>query len=123
MELHISKEAQDVIEKERQTGDWLLLDFEDAIGPFTESAVSCQLYPNFRLLLVPQAFPAEKLVDYDAKLETEMGTVLMKTTSQMLLDKKVEIVVEPSYKRIQLRSDSGILAANLPLKRIEIKND
>ncbi|GGI65018.1 MULTISPECIES: iron-sulfur cluster biosynthesis family protein [Enterococcus] len=123
MKLQITKEAQAVIEKQRQAGDRLLLDFEDAIGPFTEDAVSCQLYPNFRLLLVPQEFPENQLADYNDLLETQMGTVYMKKTSQMLLDKEVEIAIEPSYQRIQLRSNAGILAANLPLKRIVLKKN
>lgn len=120
MKLSITQAAQEVIQSKRQVGDRLLLDFEDAIGPFTENAVSCQLYPAFRLLLVPQVFPEEKLVDYNTVLETELGPVYMKERSRMLLDKEVEIMIEPSYQRIQLRSNAGILAANLPLKRIVV---
>ncbi|MHC5269177.1 iron-sulfur cluster biosynthesis family protein [Enterococcus sp. LJL98] len=118
MQLKITKEAQAMIQKQQQAGDVLLLDFEDAIGPFTEDAVSCQLYPAYRLLLVSQDFPVEKLVDYNHRMPTEMGPVYMKERSEFLLDKEVELLVEPSYRRLQLRSDAGVLAANVPLKRV-----
>lgn len=118
MKLQISEEAQAVINKQRQTGDRLLLDYEDAIGPFTEKAASCQIYTSFRLLLVPAEFPEEELSDYDDRIETNAGIVYMKKTSQMLLDSEVSIVIEKSYRRIQIISDSGVLASNLSLKRV-----
>ncbi len=54
MELRISKQAQAVIQEKRPSNTRMLLDFEDAIGPFADDSVSCQLYPAFRVLFVPQ---------------------------------------------------------------------
>lgn len=120
MKLRVSKEAQEVIQGKRLKGERVLLDFEDAIGPFVDDSVSCQLYPAFRILLVPQEYPESALSDYNILLETEMGPIYMKGRSIMLLDKEVEMMIEPTYKRLQLRSNSGILAANLPIKQISI---
>lgn len=120
MKLSVSKEAQEVIQGKRHAEERVLLDFEDAIGPFVDDSVSCQLYPAFRLLLVPQEYPEAKLADYNLLLETEIGPIYMKERSTMLLDKEVEMMIEPSYKRLQIRSNSGILAANVPIKHISI---
>ncbi|MBM7708578.1 iron-sulfur cluster biosynthesis family protein [Enterococcus lemanii] len=119
MKLSFSQAAQDVILAKQQPGDVILLDYEDAIGPFTQSAVSCQLYPSFRLLLVPKEFPKEQLIDYDDAIETELGIVSVKKRSEMLLDEAIEIMVEPAYQRLQIRSNSGVIAANMPLLRMD----
>ncbi|EOT25601.1 iron-sulfur cluster biosynthesis family protein [Enterococcus saccharolyticus] len=121
MKLSLTKEAQEKINGIRQAGDRIVLDFEDAIGPFVESGASCQLYPNFRVLFVPKEFPEAELVDYDDHLTTELGTVYVKSTSERYLDQETRLSVEPTYQRVQLVSDSGVLAANVPMKRIELK--
>ena len=50
MELRISKQAQAVIQEKRPSNTRMLLDFEDAIGPFADDSVSCQLVYTFRQL-------------------------------------------------------------------------
>ena len=118
MELRISKQAQAVIQEKRPSNARMLVDFEDAIGPFADDSVSCQLYPAFRLLFVPQTYPEEALSDYNKIIETEIGPIYMKEQSIMLLDQSVELVLEPNYQRLQLRSKAGVLVANLPIKQI-----
>lgn len=117
MELQIHSEAQEMLQKVRQPKDTFILDYEDAIGPFTENAVSCQLYPSFRVLFVP-GFKEEWREFYDESISTELGECLLKKTSLFLLDKNCELIVDPIYHRLQVRSDSGILVANLPVKRM-----
>lgn len=122
MQLFISKEAQAKIKEKMQADDYLILDYEDAIGPFVDSQASCQLYPSFRILLVPASFPKEQLTVYDHQHETPIGKVYMKSRSEMLLDHEVHLIVEPIYHSFQLKADSGILANNLELKRINPKD-
>lgn len=122
MHLSISKEAQEKIQEKMQPGDYLILDYEDATGPFVDSQASCQLYPSFRILLVPASFPEAQLAVYDHQHDTELGIVYMKSRSEMLLDQEVRLIVEPVYHSLQLKADSGILANNLALKRINPKD-
>lgn len=120
MKLSITPAAQEQINKVYQPDDILVLDFEDGQGPFVDAGASCQLYPHFRLLFVPNHFSKEELSFYDDQLETELGTVYTKKSSEAFLDKEVRFSVEKSYQRLQLTSDSGVLAATVPLKRIEL---
>ncbi|MCD5002189.1 iron-sulfur cluster biosynthesis family protein [Enterococcus saccharolyticus] len=119
MKLHFTEEAQARIKTFMKEDERLLLDFEDAQGPFVDSAASCQLYPNFRFLIVPEAL-SEELAVYDDQLATELGTVWMKKTSERYLDQSVCVRIEKAYQRLQLTSDNGILVANVPIKRIEL---
>jgi uncharacterized protein YqkB len=121
MKLQVTREAQEKMNAIRQEGDRILLDFEDAIGPFVEAGASCQLYPNFRVLFVPKEFPESELAVYDDRVETELGIVYIKSTSERYLDNETKISIEAAYQRMQLVSDSGVLAANVPMKRIELK--
>ena len=123
MKLTIAKEVQEKITGLSQAGDRLVLDFEDGIGPFVEAGASCQFYPNFRLLFVPKEFPEAELAVYDDQLATELGPVYLKKSSEMLLDEDTQITIERAYQRVQLTAKSGILAANLPLKRIELDEE
>lgn len=123
MKLTITKEAQEKMTALCQDGDYLVLDFEDGQGPFVESGASCQLYPNYRLLFVPEKFSASELTIYDDQLETEAGLVYMKKSSEMFLDDQVILKVENAYQRLQLQSNSGVLVANLPMKRIELDEE
>ncbi len=86
MELRISKQAQAVIQEKRPSNTRMLLDFEDAIGPFADDSVSCQLYPAFRLLFVPKTYPEEALSDYN-----KIGEIcLYKNLSMSLIDAKID---------------------------------
>lgn len=123
MKLSITKEAQEQIKTVYQPEDYLILDFEDAVGPFVDSGASCQLYPNFRLLFVPGEFPRAELAVYDDQLETEMGKVYIKRTSERYLDQEVRFSLEKNYQRLQLSSASGVLVANVPMKSIELDEE
>ena len=118
MKLILTPEAIEKLQMKMQDGDYILLDYEDATGPFVDSAASCQLYSSFRFLFVPGDFDQEKLAVYDDVHETPLGKVYMKSRSEMLLDNEVRVVVEPVYHALQLRSDSGILANNIEVRRV-----
>lgn len=120
MKIRISNEAQEKIKAVWQPENRLVLDFEDATGPFVESGASCQLYPLFRLLFVPKEFSQEELAVYDTSFKTELGPIYMKKSSERYLDEVIRLVVEKNYQRLQIVSDSGVLVANLPLKQIEL---
>jgi uncharacterized protein YqkB len=119
MELTISPAAQTYIEAKRKLGDHLLLDNEDGHGPFVDHAVSCQLDSGFRLLFVSAAVDPSLLRDYSVTVTTEIGSISMKPSAKLLLDPVNQLVLEPTYQRLQLKSVGGILSANVPLIRKE----
>ena len=119
MEITIDMDAAAVakISEVKQEGDRIYLDFEDGVGPAT--AISCRLDISFRLILVPADYPEEGLSIYDTKLDTAIGTVWLKQGAAMYLEERTRLVVDPDYQRLQLTSDSGLLASNVQLLRMD----
>ncbi|WP_291293298.1 iron-sulfur cluster biosynthesis family protein [Enterococcus sp.] len=103
----------------KQAQDRIYLDFEDGVGPFSTTAISCRLDISFRLILVPADYPEEGLSIYDTKLETAVGTVWLKQGAAMYLEEQTRLVVDPAYQRLQLTADSGLLASNVQLLRMD----
>jgi uncharacterized protein YqkB len=121
IKIDIDQAAITKISKVKQPGDRLYLDFEDGVGPFAATAISCRLDISFRLILVPADYPEEGLAVYDTKLETGVGVIWLKQGAEMYLEEQTRLVVEPTYQRLQLIADSGILASDVQLLRIEKK--
>ena len=123
MEITIDMDAAAVVKisEVKQEGDRIYLDFEDGVGPFPATAISCRLDISFRLILVPADYPEEGLSIYDTKLDTAIGTVWLKQGAAMYLEERTRLVVDPDYQRLQLTSDSGLLASNVQLLRMDKK--
>lgn len=117
MELVVEPAVIQKIQAKKQPQDLILLDNEDGEGPFVDYMVSCQLYGGFRLLLVDPALTKEVLAVYSIRFETAAGPILMKPSGNLFLDTCNRLLVEPTYQRIQLKSDSGIIASTVELSR------
>lgn len=113
--LEIQDEVVQKVMAQKQEGDRVLLDNEDGRGPFVDHAISCQLNPNFHLYLVDSSYTDEELVDYSLRFETSIGPVFYKESATRLLDQHNRLVIEPTYGRIQLKSDGGILASDVKI--------
>lgn len=120
MELVIAKELQEKILAKSQAGDRYLLDFEDGDGPFANSALTCRLDLSFRFIIIPKDYPEADLKAYDETLTTQMGPVKIKKSSEVYLDPHTEFVVGTTGS-YQLKGQSGVLADNIPILRIEEK--
>lgn len=119
MELNIEPAAIEKITPYVQPDDRLYLDFEDGVGPFPATEITCRLDIHFRLIIVPQSYPEEGLAIYDTPLTTPLGTIWLKQGAQVYLEEQTRLQVEPTYQRLQLVGNSGILANDVQLLRIE----
>ncbi len=111
--LEISPEVAKKITDFKGPNERILLDHEDGQGPFVDHAISCQLNPNFSLLFVDQTYTDAELSDYKLKIETNIGPIFLKESATRLLDQDNRLVIEPTYKRVQLKSDGGILVQDI----------
>ncbi|MBN2901058.1 MAG: iron-sulfur cluster biosynthesis family protein, partial [Limosilactobacillus mucosae] len=64
-------------------------------------------------------YPEEGLAIYDTPLTTPLGTIWLKQGAQVYLEEQTRMQVEPTYQRLQLVGNSGILANDVQLLRIE----
>ncbi|MGX7328860.1 iron-sulfur cluster biosynthesis family protein [Enterococcus bulliens] len=115
LKLDIQPEVAAKILAKKQENERILLDNEDGRGPFVDHAISCQLNPSFQLFLVDDSYTDEELKDYSLTVETAVGPVSFKESATRLLDQENRLVIEPTYGRIQLKSDGGILASDVKL--------
>lgn len=123
MEITIDMDAAAVakISEVKQEGDRIYLDFEDGVGPFPATAISCRLDISFRLILVPADYPEEGLSIYDTKLDTAIGTVWLKQGAAMYLEERTRLVVDPDYQRLQLNVRCQQTAVTSQLLRMDKK--
>lgn len=119
MELQITQEVKEKIAAKRQTGDRIFLDFEDGDGPFAATGITCRLDLSFRLLLVAQDYPEEGLAVYDDTIETAIGAIRLKKSSEKYLEAETILAYNPTYNNIQLKGKSGVLADNVPIIRYD----
>ena len=114
MELRLTPAAQEFLQKQFQGNPaYLLLDYLDGDSPFNDQAIGCQLYDNYRLILLDQQHEAINWDFYDLVLETELAPLHLKPKYEMLLDPHVVIDYDPRYLSLTMRGDSGILVPRL----------
>ena len=118
MELTIDPKVVALIKKKRMPGDRMYLDFEDGDGPFANTGLSCRLDLSFRFIITPESYPATGLAVYNDSVETAVGPVRLKQSSEVYLDAKTRLVLGATGA-LQLKGASGILADNIPILRIE----
>ncbi|MBU5365794.1 iron-sulfur cluster biosynthesis family protein [Enterococcus devriesei] len=113
MELVISEEAKDYIEKKVPSYQKVLLDFEDGDSPFKINASSCGLDVGFRLVLLQDADESKlDFSNYQSTVNTSMGEVYLKESSKLYLDDNTRLVFDPKYMRLQLKGDNSGTIAN-----------
>lgn len=106
MYLTVEPEAQEKLQKYLDAGKDLLLDFDDGVGALSKVG-TCTLASVFRVLAVDKG--AEQK-DYDKPLESNIGTFRYKGYSEMYMDPKMNLIVNPTNKMLSLRgSNSGEL--------------
>ncbi|MGX7125786.1 iron-sulfur cluster biosynthesis family protein [Enterococcus viikkiensis] len=113
MELIISKEAKEYIEKKVPNVQKIVLDFEDGDSPLELNAVSCALDVSFRLFLLHEA--EEATVDfsnYQAILNTSIGDIYLKESSKRYLDEHTRLIFDSNYMRLQLKGENTGMIAN-----------
>lgn len=116
MELIVTKEAQNWLEKHREKDEQILLDLENGDGPFSDSRITCQLDTAFRLIFLKKESTAD-LSLYSILADTPLGPIRIKKSAEMYLDDPTTLALEPTYQSLQLKGPSGLLKGNLPVVR------
>lgn len=106
MELTVEPQAQEKLQKYVDEGKDLLLDFDDGVGALSNVG-TCTLASVFRIIAVSKG--AEQK-DYNKSLSSNMGDFRYKGYSEMYMDPKMRLVINPTNKMLSLRgSNSGEL--------------
>lgn len=119
MELKVTEEVQEKLRESMSPGDRLYLDFEDGDGPFANTGLTCRLDLSFRLILTPENYPQAGLEIYDQQFDTEVGAIKVKTSTLQYLDSETILAYNGSYRSLQLRGTSGLIADNIPILRFD----
>lgn len=119
LKLSIETEVVELIRSKMQAGDVVYLDFEDGDGPFANTGLSCRLDLSFRIILTPTDYPTKGLEVYDETLVTAVGPIKMKKSSELYLEEETRLVENKAMHTLQLKGNSGILANNIPILRID----
>lgn len=112
MELTITNAAQAKIAAARKGNETLLLDYDDGVGAYSDVG-GCSMTNGFRLLLVA----ADKRdATYNAQLPSNIGEVYYKDYSEMYLDDKLTIDINPKNASLMLRgANAGELTGLMPI--------
>lgn len=111
MYLNISEEAKQKLMPYAKNDAVIVLDLDDGVGRYSKMGV-CSLDTSFRILLLDQA---QDRSDFNATVESDLGTIYIKDYSHRYLDKEMTLAVDPRLQVLKLNSSSGVLDGNVPI--------
>ena len=117
MQIILDERVSDWLQPKLQPGDRLYLDFEDGIGPFANTEISCRLDLSFRLIVTGENYPEKGLAVYNIPVETSVGVFHIKESSLPYFEEENFLTFSPQMA-LRLKGASGILADNIPLLRM-----
>lgn len=109
MEIKFDDAAVAKIKPHLADGKKLLLTFEDGVGPYSQHAM-IHMMVQFTLNVVPVSDPA---TDYDAKLDSNLGTILYKGYSAEDLDAHMAVHLNERMNQLTLSGDIGVIDSNM----------
>ncbi|KRM17402.1 hypothetical protein FC40_GL001174 [Ligilactobacillus hayakitensis DSM 18933 = JCM 14209] len=115
MELFVTDTAKEKLQKYIDDPKaQLILDFDDGVGPLSLEG-SCTLNNNFRVVVVDPKDDSYKK-DYEKSMPSNIGPFLYKGYSEMYMDKKLKLDVNPATTMIKLvGANSGELTGAVPV--------
>jgi len=117
MKLSIPQELLEKYPKIKEA-KYLLLDFDDGVGPYSQLGNACSIGSHFKLVLLDEELPEV----FDKQIDSNVGPVYIKGYSTMYLDQNMRIVRNPSYGNFELRSDNTLLDSNLEIESLVNEN-
>lgn len=115
MFLTFTPKALEKIEKKLMPETKLVLDFDDGVGPFSNSA-TCAMDQAFSLVLCTIDDLSH---DFDTVIESNLGFVYVKGYAKTQLDEQMTLDVD-RYMLYTLRGNSGILDPNVTLRDMQL---
>lgn len=109
MKLTFTPQAQQRLQKYLQPDSKLILDFDDGVGPFSKLG-NCSLDANFKLIIVSKD---AKLPDFNAQLDSNLGSIWYKDYTASQLDEKMEVRFNQTYFTMPLVSEQRTMTDNL----------
>ncbi|MQS75399.1 iron-sulfur cluster biosynthesis family protein [Companilactobacillus halodurans] len=91
MEIKVSEQAKDKLQKYVDAGKKLLLDLDDGFGRFSNEG-DCALITKFRVIAVDSN---EDLSDYSVQLDSSLGKIYFKDSAKDFLDDGLTLKVDP----------------------------
>jgi uncharacterized protein YqkB len=112
MYLNITTAAQKRIQAKLGTGQRLLLDFDDGVGPFSPVG-ACSLNLGYRLIVVPETF--DTTTDYRDTVDSDLGAIAIKPYSETYLADDMKLDVNEQRDVLTLSSNQGLLASRVDI--------
>ncbi|WP_239253519.1 iron-sulfur cluster biosynthesis family protein [Listeria ilorinensis] len=113
MQITITKDAQTRILKYADSSSKIILNFDDGVGELSHSPASCSLDLHFELVITSQTANFE---DYNAEIETTIGTFYAKPYSLKYLDQNNTIKVGTSGALTLSGEYAGVIDGNLTVR-------
>lgn len=110
MYLKITPAAQERLQTKLGTGQRLLLDFDDGVGPFSPVG-ACSLNLGYRLIVVPATF--DMTTDYRETIDSDLGPIAIKPYSETYLADQMKLDLNKQRDVLTLSSNQGLLAARV----------
>lgn len=116
MFLTITKDAQAKILAQRKANQVMILDYDDGVGAYSKVG-GCSMTNGYRLLFVAK----DTLDDaYQAKMDSDMGAVHFKDYSQMYMDNKMTLAINPKNASLKLSgANSGEMCGLVPIVDVD----
>jgi uncharacterized protein YqkB len=114
MFLEFSPAATAKLTDKISTDTRLVLDFDDGVGPFSNSA-SCTMDKAFNLVFCDVD---QLTADYDRVIDSSLGPVYIKDYAANQLDPNMKLDVD-KYLRYSLSGESGVLDSNISFRNIQ----
>lgn len=86
--------------------DKVLLDLDDGIGQFSNSAVSCTMGIAMRIIIVPEDLATP---DHTIEVKTNLGSIYAKAHTEYALDKNMTLSLVPPFNQMVLKGDEGTI--------------
>lgn len=115
MDLEFSDDVMMRIKKHMHADTVVVLDFDDGVGPFSKVGI-CSLDTAFKLVLTTKAAVTP---EFDAKIESNLGQVLIKDYSKEQLDQQMTLIQDDNLNLV-LKGAGGILDGHMQM--IDLQN-
>lgn len=111
MKLTFTEQAQQRLSRYVSSGQKMLLDYDDGVGPFSATG-SCSMDNNFKLIFVDQD---KDYQDFDASFDSNLGPIAYKGYTKPQLDDQMTVKFNPHTFTMPLTTPHGLLTEDLEI--------
>lgn len=115
MKITFTEDAKQILNKKLNTNQSILLDLDDGVGMFSKQGF-CSLNTSFRFLIVDNKI--DFLNDYKIKIDSNLGDIYVKESSDYFFEKDIRIKVKPNSNTLQMSNDLELIDGSVGIEII-----